>query len=69
MSCERLIFKKNKNVVNIARERGSGLAHSGLLAGSSGSCTPIVLLVIPCSDEQSDRLEQSLNLIQKTVEA
>ena len=52
-----LIYKENENIVNIARERGSGLTHSGLLAGSSSSCTHVVLPVVPCSDEQSDRLE------------
>ena len=64
-----LIFKEDKNIVNIATERGSGLAHSGLLAGSSSSGTPIVLPVVPCSEEQSNRLEQSLDLIKKAVEA
>ena len=65
LSYKRLIFKENENVVNIARERGSGLAHCGLLAGSSSSCTPVVLPIIPCSDEQSDRLEESLKFVSK----
>ena len=60
-----MIFKENENVVNIARERGSGLAHCGLLAGSSSSCTPVVLPIVPCSDKQSDRLEESLKFVSK----
>ena len=46
-SCKVLIFKQVKNVLYIAREGGAGLAHSGLLAGSSSSCTPEVLTECP----------------------
>ena len=63
LSGKGLIFKKDKNVVDIAREWGTGLAHSGLPAGSSGCCTPIVLPSVPYSDEQSDRLEKSLQVV------
>ena len=47
LSCERLIFKKDENILYIARVRGSGLAHSGLLAESSSSCTSVVLTKCP----------------------
>ena len=60
-----LIFKANENIMYIARDGGPGFAHSGLLAGSSGSCTSIVLPSVPCSDEQSDRLEKSLKVVLK----
>ena len=58
-----LIFKVDENIVYIARDRGPGFAHSGLLTGSSGSCTPVDLPSVPCSDEQSDRLEKSLQVV------
>ena len=32
LSCKVLIFKEDENVLYIAREGGSGLAHSGLLS-------------------------------------
>ena len=47
LSCRVLIFKIVENVLYIAREGGAGLAHSGLLAGSSNSCTPEVLTECP----------------------
>ena len=58
-----LIFKGDENVVYIARDRGPGFAHSGLLSRRGCSCTPVVLPNVPCSDEQSDRLEKSLEVV------
>ena len=58
-----LVFKVDGNILYIARDRGPGFAHSGLLTGSSGSCTPVVLPSVPCSDEQSDMLEKSLEVV------
>ena len=47
LSCKVLILKGVENVLYTAREGGTGLAHSGLLAGSSNSCTPEVLTECP----------------------
>ena len=63
LSWKTLIFKIDGNILYIARDWGPGFAHSGLLTGSSGSCTPVVLLSVPCFDEQSDRLEKSLKVV------
>ena len=60
LSCKVLIFKIIENVLYIAREGGAGFAHSGLLARAATVVHPKFLPNVPCSDEQSDRLEKSL---------
>ena len=63
VNLELLIFKEDENVVYIARDRGSGFAHSGLLSWKQLQSYTRSIINVPCSDEQSDRLEKSLKVV------